>query len=513
MFRVFLVLNGPGTLLKLPGVVEADPDSGQLTAVFNELPQLPFSAMQMHLEGGPGAPLSTPDCGTYATTSTVTAWSGQVSKDSSPMTIDQGCDQSGRFEPSLKAGLTNPNSGQPTAFSLRLTRPSGQQAVRSLDVTLPPGVLARVGSVPLCPAAQAAAGSCSAASQIGTTTVGAGDGSAPSFVPQPGKTPTAVYLAGPYKGAPYSISVVVPAQAGPYDLGTVVVRSALRIDPITSQVMVQSDPLPTILKGIPLRVADIRVDINRPGFIVSPTNCDAMQVTSTITSAEGTVAHPSSRFQIANCADLGFKPKLSLALKGAVHRRAHPSLRATLTARPGDANIASAQVKLPRSAFLDNAHIGAVCTRVQFAAKQCPAGSVYGTATATTPLLDYTLTGNVYLRSSSHSLPDLVVAFNGPSNQPIEIELAGKTDSVKGALRNTFEAVPDVPVSKFHLELFGGKKGLIEMSSGFCAHPKASVKLDGQNGKSYDTTPKVKADCGNGTRKAHNHDFNKRSPR
>jgi hypothetical protein len=182
--------------------------------------------------------------------------------------------------------------------------------------------------------------------------------------------------------------------------------------------------------------------------------------------------------------------------KGPVARRSHPSLKATLTARPGDANIAAAQVKLPKAAFLDNAHIGQVCTRPQFSAHQCPAGSIYGKATATTPLLGYTLAGPVYLRANpAHKLPDLVVGFQGPASQPIEIELAGKTDSVKGALRNTFEAVPDVPVSKFSLELFGGKKGLIEMSSGFCAHPNADVKFTGQNGKESASTPKVSAKC------------------
>ncbi len=186
---------------------------------------------------------------------------------------------------------------------------------------------------------------------------------------------------------------------------------------------------------------------------------------------------------------------MKLSLKGKVARRAHPSLHAHLTARPGDANIARAQVKLPKAAFLDNAHIGGICTRIQFAAKPCPADSIYGYATATTPLLGYPLTGNVYLRSSAHKLPDLVVGFNGPASQPIEVELAGKTDSVKGALRNTFEAVPDVPVTDFDLTLFGGKRGLIIMSAGFCKDPRANIQFTGQNGMESDTTPKVAAKC------------------
>jgi hypothetical protein len=503
MFRVFVVLNGPGTLLKLPGIVEADPDIGQLTAVFDELPQLPFSSMQMHLDGGPGAPLSTPGCGTYTTTSTVTAWSGQVSQDSTQMTIDEGCGQSARFEPSLKAGLTNPAAGGPTAFSLRLTRPSGQQAIQSLDVTLPPGVLADVGSVPLCPDAQATAGTCPAASQIGTTTVGAGDGTAPTFVPQPGRPPTAVYLAGPYKGASYSLSVVVPAQAGPYDLGTVVVRSALQVDPLTTQVTVRSDPFPTILKGVPLRISDLRVDIDRPGFIVSPTDCKPMAVTSTVTSEGGIVVHPSSRFQVGNCSSLGFAPSLGFSLRGQTRRGGNPALTATLKAAPGQANIAKATVLLPKTEFIDQRHISNPCTRVQFAANACPASSILGTATAYTPLLDQPLSGPIYFRSNGgeRQLPDLVVDLNGA----IHITLVGFIDSVaiKGTessrVRTRFLSVPDAPISRFELKLAGGKRGLIQNSVNLCKKPgQATVQLEGQNGKPHNFDTPFAAQCGGG---------------
>ena len=241
--------------------------------------------------------------------------------------------------------------------------------------------------------------------------------------------------------------------------------------------------------------------LDRADFTLNPTDCEPMSVGASVNGSNGATANPTNSFQVGGCEDLGFKPDLKLSLKGSVSRRAHPSLKATLTARPGDANIASAQVKLPKSAFLDNAHIGTPCTRPQFTAKQCPASSVVGFASATTPLLGYELTGSVYLRSNpAHKLPDLVVGFNGPASQPIEIELAGKTDSVKGALRNTFEAVPDVPVTKFSLTLFGGKKGLIEMSSGFCAAPNAEVKFTGQNGMESNSKPKVAAKCPKGNR-------------
>jgi hypothetical protein len=321
-------------------------------------------------------------------------------------------------------------------------------------------------------------------------TVGAGAGLTPYYAQGH------AYLTGPYKGAPLGLAIITPAVAGPFDLGTVVVRAALQINPETTQITAVSDPIPTILDGIPLDVRSIALQISRHEFTLNPTSCEKKAVTGEALSIFNQLAPLTNPFQVGGCRALKFKPQLKLSLKGAVNRTANPKLIAALTMKPGEANIASAQVKLPASAFLDNAHIGAVCTRVQFTAaahlgEGCPAASVYGHAQAVTPLLDQPLQGNVYLRSSAHKLPDLVAALNGQ----IEVALAGKTDSVKGALRNTFEAVPDAPVSSFRLELFGGKRGLIEMSSGFCRHPNAAVRFIGQNGKIYDTTPKVASSC------------------
>jgi hypothetical protein len=244
--------------------------------------------------------------------------------------------------------------------------------------------------------------------------------------------------------------------------------------------------------------------MTRPNFTLNPTSCDPMMITGTAISALGQSAALKSPFQVGGCPALPFKPKLGLRLKGGTKRADHPALIATLTAKPGEANVASASVALPRSAFLDQAHIRTICTRVQFAANACPKGSIYGQATATTPLLDYPLTGPVYLRSSNNKLPDLVVALKGPASQPVEIDLAGRTDSVKGALRNTFDLVPDAPVSKFKLELLGGKRGLVINSRNLCAQTyRATAKLVGQNGKTYDTTPAVKSNCKKHHKKRH----------
>jgi hypothetical protein len=513
-FRLLIQLENPGAGVnfKLPGIATADPNTGQLTATFTQNPQLPASHITVSLKEGPRAPLATPvTCGRFDSTSDLVPWSTPETPDAHPTAsfeVKSGpngtaCPASAAarpFAPTLSAGPESSKAGAHSPFVLHIARNDGEGELSSLEATLPKGLGAIFAGVPYCSeAALAAAAGRSGkaeqanptcpASRIGTVTVGAGPGADPFYATG------SAYLAGPYKGAPLSVAVITPAVAGPFDLGTVVSRNALYVNPETAQGHVVSDPLPTIIDGVPLRLRSIDVNLDRSNFTLNPTNCEPLSVQATIHSSDGATASPTDAFQVGGCKDLGFKPKLKLSLKGKISRRSHPSLRASLTARPGDANIARAQIKLPKSAFLDNAHIGEICTRVQFAAKACPAGSIYGYASATTPLLGYPLTGNVYLRSSSHQLPDLVVGFTGPSSQPIEIELAGKTDSVKGALRNTFEAIPDVPVSKFNLTLFGGKKGLIIMSSGFCKDPRASFKFTGQNGMEFDTTPRVGGKC------------------
>ena len=507
LVAIYLVAEGPGVRIKQAAEIELGPE-GLVTTKFDQMPQAPFSNIHFELFGGPRAALRTPPtCGTYSTQATLTPWSGTgaVQRQSSFQITE--CPNSG-FNPNLEAGTQNPLAGSTSSLELRVSREDGTEEVSGISATLPEGVLAKLGSVSLCPdatiagiptavgtgAAEIAAPSCPASSLVGTTTIGAGAG-ANAFYTHAGR----VYFAGPYKGAPYSLVVVTPAVAGPLDLGTVVVRNALRIDPETTRVTAVSDPIPTILHGVPLDLRDLRIEVNRPDYTLNPTSCEPLAFDASLTSATGAVVQRSNPFQAAGCDRLGFRPKLTLALHGPVHRRGHPSLTATYTTRAGDANLARAQVKLPPAAFLDNAHIGDVCTRVQFAADACPTGSIYGHASATSPILGYPLYGNVYLRTNpAHKLPDLVADLRGPSTQPIEVDLAGKTDSVHGALRNTFEFVPDAPVTKFQLQLFGHSKGLIEMSDGFCAHPNASVKLDAQNGRGYDFNPRVKGKCGKG---------------
>jgi hypothetical protein len=294
--------------------------------------------------------------------------------------------------------------------------------------------------------------------------------------------------------------------AGPFDLGNVVIRNALYVNPETAQVTTKSDPIPTILHGILLDVRDIRVSLDRPSFTAAPTSCEPMSVDATVSGLEGAAAAVSNPFQVGGCAALGFKPKLSLRLFGGTHRNAHPRLRATLTARPGDADIAGASVALPHSEFLDQGHIRTVCTRTQFAARECPQGSIYGEAEATTPLLDSPLRGPVYLRSSANPLPDLVAALRGPDSQPIEVVLDGRIDSVHGGIRSTFEAVPDQPVSSFTLNMQGGKKGLLVNSRDICkSTARATAKFTAQNGRTAELRPELQNSCGKSAAKHKRH--------
>jgi hypothetical protein len=520
LFAVYLVVEDSdrGIIVKLPGKTEPDPQTGQIKATFVNLPQLPFESLKLDFKRGSHAPLATPEtCGRFATKTVSTPWSAPES--GPPLETDDGGQdflmdagpngggcaptlQDRPFGLGLSAGSENVKAGAHTAFDINLSRPDGAQEIRSFSLKMPEGFTASLKGVSICSEGEIAAAavrsgaeeqadpSCPANSQVGTTIVGAGPGPDPFYAT--GK----VYLAGPYKGAPLSVAAITPAVAGPFDLGDVVVRSALFVNPKTAQVTAQTDPLPEFLDGVQLRIRDIRVKLDRPGFALNPTSCEAKSVEATVDGNSGATATLTNRFQVGNCGALGFKPNVKLQLHGKTKRGDYQRLIATVTARKGDANIARAAVTFPHSEFLAQEHIRTVCTRVQFAAKTCPRGSVYGFAEAVTPLLDEPLRGPVYLRSSDNPLPDLVAALRGPDRQPIEVELSGRTDSKNGGIRNTFDLVPDAPVTKFTLQLFGGKKSLIVNSRNLCAgKQRATVRMNGQNGKLRKFRPIVHNDC------------------
>jgi hypothetical protein len=511
-----------GVVIKLPGKIEPDAVTGRLRSVFDNNPQLPFSDLKVNFFGGTRAPLvSPPTCGHYTTTSALSPWSAadpnnptasetKTSTDSFDITSGPGggpCPHPGQFVPGFEAGTVTPIAGSYSPLIVKASRPDGSQALEGLSLDLPPGLVGKLAGTPSCPQAaldaaatrsgkaELASPSCPAASKVGVVNVGAGAGSTPFYVAG------SAYLAGPYKGAPLSIAVITPAVAGPFDLGTVVVRAAAQVDPTTAQIHVTSDPLPSILQGIPLHVRSVAVNTNKPGFTLNPTSCEPMSFNGTLigTSAAKAV---SNRFQVGGCRGLDFSPKLNLQLKGPTRRGGNPALTAVLTQPLGQANIASLSVALPHSEFLAQSHIRTICTRVQFAAgsgggEQCPSASVYGHVRAESPLVDYPLEGPVFLRSSSHNLPDLVAVVKGPASQPIVVAQAGRIDSIKGGIRNSFEAFPDVPISKVVLKMPGGRKGLLENSTNICrGQHRATVRLGAQSGERYELRPELKASCG-----------------
>lgn len=481
LFRVWLTSDELGAHVKIAGDIRLDPNTGQVSSLFLDNPQVPLRDLELHIFGGSHGPLATPaKCGTYFTHFSFTPWSGTPSASGdTPMSINSGCGTGG-FAPTLAAGSGNPSAGSFSPFVLRLDLPSGNQNLSGLKMTLPKGLSAKLAGVAVCEGAAAASGECPPESRIGSATVASGPGPAPLWLPQAGKPEITIYLAGPYKGAPYSLVVKAPAQAGPFDLGTVVVRGALFVDPESAQVTFVSDPLPQFLQGVPISYRTIEAVTSRPNFTLNPTSCEPAAVKGVASSVAGASASLSSRFQVGGCRGLGFKPQLHLRLLGGTKRGDNPRFRAELKVRPGDANIAKVVVALPHSEFLEQAHIRTICTRMQFAEGTCPPGSVYGYAKVKTPLLDEPLQGPVFLRSSSHPLPDLVIALSGRLN----IDLVGRIDSVHGGIRTSFESAPDAPVESVVLNMRGGQKSLLANSRNICTSTgRARVSFVGQNGK------------------------------
>lgn len=513
-YRIWVVADDLGLHVKLPGDLELNQQTGQVSSVLlgtpetEGLPQAPLREVKLLLKSGFRAPMITPnDCGTYYTHYEFTPWSGgPPATGSSPMEITEGCGTGG-FAPKLSAGSTIAQGGAFSPFDVQITREDGEQNLAGLTLSLPRGLAASFAGIPRCEGAAAETGACPPGSEVGKVVAAVGPGPTPLWVPQPGKRPTAVYLGGPYKGAPTSIVAVVPKQAGPFDFGDEVVRSAVFVDPVTAQATTITDPFPQIIEGIPIAYRTIDVQLDRPNFALNPTSCAQEQTAATLTSTTGTSASPASSYAATGCSRLGFAPSLSLRLSSA-RRAAFPKLRARLTMPKGDANIASSAVVFPHSEFVENAHFSNICTKVQFAANQCPAGSVYGWARATTPLIDGALEGPVFLRSTTepekYVLPDVVAQLKGPPSLPVEIDLIGHVDSVKrkihgetaSLLRTTFNTTPDAPVSEFTLEMQGGDKGLFVNSQNLCRGThRFNAAFTGQNGKRTSLHPKLQVRC------------------
>lgn len=512
-----------GILVKVPGKLDADPATGTLVAIFEGLPQLPYTDLKIQFREGQRSPLATPSvCGAFTTPVALTPWSraGGELRTSLPTPVTSGveglpCPQGlPGFHPQSQAGSINPQAGAFTPFYVHLTRSDTEQEFTSYSTVLPPGLTGDIAGIPYCSDAAIEAArhrggfeeaehpSCPADTQIGHTVAGYGVGGALEY--QPG----GLYLAGPFHGSTFSIVAIDSATVGPFDLGTVVVRSAIDVNPQSAQVSIDSsgsDPIPHIIDGIPIHLRDIRVYVSRQHLTDNPTSCQPFKVESRLTgsgasfssSADDTTATADSPYQAFGCGSLPFRPRLRLRLRGGTHRGVFPALRAELRPRPGDANISSAKVTLPASEFLEQRHIRTICTQPEFAREACPAASVYGSADAFSPLLAQPLEGKVYLRSApERKLPDLVADLHG-GGLGLRIEVVGHIDSVHGGLRGTFETVPDAPVSRFVMNLYGGKRGLLVNSENLCTSRQfANALFVGHNNAAAKLRPKLEVNCG-----------------
>jgi hypothetical protein len=510
-----------GLFLSSSGKIVPDPHSGRLVASFEDLPVAHYTHFTLSLREGQRAAMVSPStCGAFDTDLALTPYSGPntIVHDSSTLLINHGegggpCPSGSLrpFTPKLQAGSANAAAGAYSSFFLHMTRTDAEQEITSYSATFPKGLLGKIAGIPYCPEAVIAAAaaksgteelerpSCPAASSIGHTLAGYGVGGVLAYAPG------GLYLAGPYHGSSLSVVAIDSALVGPFDLGVVIVRSAIRVDPHTAQASIDSagsDPIPHILEGIPLHLRDIRVYVDRPNFTLNPTSCDVLQSRSTLTGAGSDVfgsgddvpAAATDRFQVLGCQGLGFKPRFSLRLKGGTTRGRYPALTATYRPRPGQANTAKAIVTLPGSLFLAQEHLGTVCTTPQLQANRCPADSKLGTAKAISPLLDEPLTGNVYARSSSNQLPDILADIRG---RGIEVQLQGKIDAGRdGGLRASFDLLPDAPVTSFQMKLAGGKHGLLVNSENLCASPQiADARFAAQSNASVIAKPKIKVRC------------------
>jgi hypothetical protein len=484
-YAIYLVVEDEetGTILKIPARLVAAPGDGRLTAIVPDLPQLPFSEMELSFAGGPRAPLINPSsCGRYVAQGTLTpstAPFAPVATRNAGFTLLSGADgmqcpapEADRNpRPTFKAGVQVARAGGDSPLVLVLTREDLDQHFGSFDLTLPPGLIADLGSTPV-------------GAVVGSVEVRSGLG------PQPLSLSGTAYLGGPYRGAPYSLEIVVPAKAGPFDLGTIVERVAVDLDPATAQVSLSSDPLPAILAGVPLEIRSLTVDLDRPGFIRTPTSCEPTAIAGTATTSLGQSAPISDRFQVGGCAALPFKPRLSLALSGAVGRGGHPAVRAVYRGDPSGTAASGIAFRLPAGELLDLHHLGKLCPR-DVESGRCPRSSQFGSLRIATPLLDVPLEGSAYLRVPTGRLPGLTAEVRSGG---LRFLLRGRVTGRGGRLGVSLESLPDVPLSKAVLKLPGGRRGLVVNSESLCRgkrHAIASFSAHSGKQRSFRLRPQV----------------------
>jgi hypothetical protein len=530
LVAVYLVIEGHGVRLKLTGKGELNPVTGQISARFGAdpvtgqsgIPQLPFNEFRLHFFGGPRAPLVTPRvCGSYETTSEMIPWShtpapGEaqgtpVASPSSGFAISSGC-PTGAFGPSLTAGTVSARAGGFSSFVTTISRQDSEQDLEGVQLHIPPGVLGLLSKVALCGEAQAQAGTCGEGSLLGSVSAAVGPGEDP-FVVTGGR----VYLTGPYRGAPFGLSIVVPAQGGPYRLdgpgtngnGEIVERAAISIDPNTTALTITTDPLPLIVEGVPLQVKAFYVEVNRPEFMFNPTNCAPAAISATLEGAQGATAEVSTPFQATGCSSLKFAPKLSASTSGMTSRAAGASLDVRVSYPAGsmgsEANIHSVMIQIPKRLPARLKTLQKACLAATFEANpaMCPAESVIGIAKVTTPLLSVTLTGPIYFVShGGEAFPSVIVVLQGDG---VRADLTGSTFISKTSVTtSTFKSLPDVPFESFEAYLPEGSYSALAANGNLCKE-KLSMPtvITAQNGAEIKKSTRIAITGCPKARKAH----------
>jgi hypothetical protein len=473
-YRIFLSAEAPayGVGLRLEGHVKANKTTGRLTATFTDNPQVPFEDVLLTFNGGPRAPLANPlSCGAAAPTAVITPYSGpspNANTTTSGFTVNSGtaapCPSPLPFALVQSTHDQSASAGAFTSFTLSLARTDGQQYLSKVRTVLPPGLLGAIPSVTLCTEAQASTGTCPVSSEIGKATVTAGAGSEPySFSGH-------VYLTGPYEGAPYGLAIVVPAIAGPFDLGTVKTRATLGVETYTGQVVVTA-AVPTIEGGVPVRLKTLTVAVNRPSFMFNPTNCGALSTVSGLTSIFNATQGLSTPFQVGECSKLAFKPSLG-AFSGAKTSRANgASLEVKISQAPHEANIREVQLQLPKRLPARQTTLKKACLAASFEAGSppgtCTSAARVGEATVSTPVLPDKLSGPAYLVShGGEAFPDLDLVLSGDG---VKVVLVGHTHiSSTGITTSTFESLPDVPISSVAVDLPVGPQSVLSANGNLC---------------------------------------------
>lgn len=484
-FRLFVAASGPGVEVKLVGRLAIDQTTGQITVTLSRLPELPLEQMTLSFRGGPRAPLVTPlECGSLVTTARFDSHGGATREVSSASELSGGgssCPRATPFKPVFTAGAPQVDAGQATTPAITVRRQDGEQVLDKLSALLPLGMSPALGTVTPCGPDDVARGTCPASSRVGSVVAEVGSG------PEPATLHGGIFLTGPYRGAPFGMVLTFRALLGDFDMGTLTVRGALRMDSRSGQARIETASLPRISEGVPIRFRTVGLDFDRPGFIRNPTSCSAASFEASIVSQGGTRMDAAAPFQVRHCDALRFQPTISMALRGAkqLHQHGKPGLQLALRSPRDSVNLRKVEIPFSRRLKFDPTSLEEICARATAAAGDCPASSAVGTAVATTTLLPGRMKGSIFVvQPSGNGLPDLWVDLD---ERGLELIVQGETSVRDGRLTTSLAQMPDLVMSGLKMRFDGGDSGIFTLREGLCGRgaPKkmiSRVAFEGQNG-------------------------------